>query len=121
MRRDLPIKWLVIELPDGVRSKKGRIQGAGASGDQAGDGYDVLFAAQHCGAVYPTFSAWISHREHIISWSTKNDLTVVRCLKYKMSRDFNAGISDPHPEAIMQIDQTHFRDLESEPKVGRTN
>ena len=91
------IELLVIELPDGARGGRGRIEGRGALDRNSGQPFFLylLSIARECGANFPMLSINGWHYAHIISYSTSRDHEVVACLQSNMPTHFNAGVARP--------------------------
>ena len=109
------LELLVIELPDGVRGGRGRIEGRGAFPSNNGKPYVLylLSIARECGASFPMLSTNASHYAHIISYSTSRNREVVSCLQSKMPTHFNAGVAKPDARfGFTSLNTAPFREFE---------
>jgi hypothetical protein len=115
-------KWLIIELPDGVRGGTGRIQGGGKYPSAKSEPYPLylLHIVRGCGASFPMFFDNWSHSSHIVTWSTAKDREVVSCLRAKMPTHFNVGLAEPDARrGFTMLDATPFQEFETAPRPSR--
>jgi hypothetical protein len=113
-----PGRYLIFEFPDGVRGGFGRIWGD----LPPGSGAKIVSVWKICKAVDPTFMSVWSHSGHVVTVSTRNDFTIVECIKRNTSNHFNVWIgSDPTLRSLAATakDSSQFKSLENNPNRER--